>query len=130
MVRLRPWPALVLVHVRPYSAPKRALGSIGSWRGVQDNMAMIRRLWPFVWPHGGSPDAASAKVRISAAFGLLVAGKVLNVQVPYIFKQIVEQINGAMGAGMDAADLNVFTVAGAVLLGCMGLLFILWSPPC
>lgn len=91
--------------------------SIGSWDGVRENVRMIRQLWPFVWPKGGE-EARAAKARIGLAMGLLVAGKVLNVQVPYLFKQIVERINEALGA--QVVGLDVFTVAGTVLLGYTG----------
>ncbi len=68
-------------------------------------------MMPYVWPKN-----SSAKGRISVAMGLLLAGKILNVQVPYLFKEIVEQVNTAMG--VDAVNLDLFTVSGAALLGC------------
>lgn len=84
---------------------------------------MIRQVWPYVWPKAGSPESRAAKLRITGAFGLLLAGKVLNVQVPYLFKQIVERVNEFTGSELIMASPDVLTVAGTVLLGCIRGLF-------
>lgn len=49
--------------------------------------------------------------------GLLVAGKILNVQVPFLFKQIVERVNEATGQELILASPDIISVAGTVLLG-------------
>lgn len=33
-------------------------------------------------------------MRVVSALGELVMGKVINVQMPYIFKQIIDKLNG------------------------------------
>jgi ABC transporter ATM len=43
----------------------------------------------------------------------LVAGKVLNVQVPFFFKTIVDALNVPI-----TSDTAVWTVAGAAIAGC------------
>lgn len=59
--------------------------------------------------------------RVGLALGLLTAGKVLNVQVPFLFKEIVDSLNAAAPTVAQAipADLSLWTVAGTVLLGCL-----------
>ena len=47
------------------------------------------------------------------ALGLLVGGKLLNVRVPFFFKNIIDSLN------MDTAQLGtVATVAGGMILAC------------
>lgn len=95
------------------------MSNLGTFAGVRENIAMFQRMWPFVWPRKGE-EARAAKMRIGVAMGMLLAGKVLNVQVPYLFKQIVEKINETVGTDVvNAGNLDVFTVAGTVLLGCI-----------
>ena len=71
---------------------------------------IILKLAENIWPRG-SPRT---KVRVVGALGLLVAGKVLNVQVPFFFKEIVDAMNVPITAGS-----TVWVLAGASIAGCM-----------
>jgi len=51
---------------------------------------MFREFLTYIWPKG----QFDVKVRVLAAVGLLGLSKVLNVQVPFLFKQIVDSLNG------------------------------------
>jgi ATP-binding cassette, subfamily B (MDR/TAP), member 7 len=65
---------------------------------------MVRYLWP--------KDSYSTKVRVGISLGLLVGAKVLNVQVPFYFKSIVDSMNvDFVAVGGTAA-----TVAGSMIL--------------
>jgi ABC transporter ATM len=52
-------------------------------------------------------------VRVLAALGLLVGGKLLNVQVPFFFKDIVDSLNVEI-----TANTGVWVLAGASVAGC------------
>lgn len=100
---------------KPSWISSSSMANLGTFAGVRENITMFQRMWPFVWPRKGD-QARAAKTRIGLAFGMLLAGKLLNVQVPYLFKEIVERINEALGT--EVVSLDVFAVAGTVLLGC------------
>ena len=71
---------------------------------------IILKLAENIWPRG-SPRT---KIRVVGALGLLVAGKVLNVQVPFFFKEIVDAMNVPITAGS-----TVWVLAGASIAGCV-----------
>ncbi|OBT76319.1 hypothetical protein VF21_03302 [Pseudogymnoascus sp. 05NY08] len=70
--------------------------------------AIIKEMSQYLWPKHG----LSTKVRVGLALGLLIGAKVLNVQVPFYFKNIVDSMNvDFIGVGGTAA-----TVAGSMIL--------------
>ena len=70
--------------------------------------AIMREMSRYLWPK----DDMGAKVRVTTAFGLLVGAKVLNVQVPFYFKSIIDSMN------IDFAALGgtAWTVGGAMIV--------------
>ena len=70
--------------------------------------AIMKEMSKYLWPK----DDLGAKVRVSTAFGLLVGAKLLNVQVPFYFKSIVDSMN------IDFAALGgtAWTVGGAMIV--------------
>lgn len=70
---------------------------------------IIRQLAVNIWPKGST----GTKVRVVGALGLLVAGKVLNVQVPFFFKDVVDSLNVPI-----TAESSVWILAGASIAGC------------
>jgi len=52
-------------------------------------------------------------MQLARALGLLVAGKLLNVQVPFFFKQIVDSLNVPI-----TESTTVWVLAGASIAGC------------
>ncbi|OAX41496.1 P-loop containing nucleoside triphosphate hydrolase protein [Rhizopogon vinicolor AM-OR11-026] len=69
---------------------------------------IVRRLMSHVWPK----DDWRTRGRVVLGFGLLIAGKVLNVQVPQLFKSVIDALN------LDVtADSTVWVVAGSLILG-------------
>jgi len=67
----------------------------------------MREMTRYLWPR----DSYSTKLRVGLAVALLVGGKLLNVQVPFYFKSIVDSMNfDASGAGGTAA-----VVAGSMI---------------
>ena len=72
------------------------------WRII---MQLARNVWP--------KNSPGVKIRVAGALGLLVAGKLLNVQVPFFFKQIVDSLNVPI-----TESTTVWVLAGASIAGC------------
>ncbi|KAJ1891452.1 Iron-sulfur clusters transporter atm1, mitochondrial, partial [Kickxella alabastrina] len=70
---------------------------------------IILSMFKYVWPKG---DWAT-KSRIIAALSLMVASKLLTVQVPILFKDIVDTLN----VDLAATGGTLSTVATAMLIG-------------
>ncbi|KAG5297178.1 iron-sulfur clusters transporter atm1 [Histoplasma ohiense] len=70
--------------------------------------AIMKEMAKYLWPK----DDLGTKARVGAALALLVGGKILNVQVPFYFKNIVDSMN------IDFATLGgtAFTVAGSMII--------------
>lgn len=74
---------------------------------------LLRSLLHYVWP----AQNAGLKARVLFSFACLVAGKLLNVSVPYAFKAILDEL----GATADTpATISAFLppALGALVLGC------------
>ncbi|CCX13555.1 iron-sulfur clusters transporter atm1, mitochondrial precursor [Pyronema domesticum] len=69
---------------------------------------IIKEMSRYLWPK----DSLGIKVRVGLSLGLLVAAKVLNVQVPFFFKTIVDNMN------VDFLSMGgtVWTAAGSVVV--------------
>ncbi|RMJ27705.1 hypothetical protein PHISP_01419 [Aspergillus sp. HF37] len=70
--------------------------------------AIMREMAKYLWPKGDW----GTKIRVSSALSLLIGAKVLNVEVPFYFKNIVDSMN------VDFAALGgtAYTVAGTMIL--------------
>ncbi len=60
-------------------------------------ISAARHLWPYIWPR----DRRDLKVRVFAAFVMMLAAKVVNLAVPYAFKWTTDAL-----AGQGAADVT------------------------
>lgn len=69
---------------------------------------IISKLLENVWPKGDWKTRGT----VVAGFILLIAGKILNVQVPQIFKLVIDALNVDI-----AAPSTVWVVAGSLILG-------------
>ncbi|KDR75979.1 hypothetical protein GALMADRAFT_247174 [Galerina marginata CBS 339.88] len=70
--------------------------------------SIIKRLMVNVWPK----NDWKTRTTVLGGFGLLVAAKVLNVQVPQIFKAVVDALNVDITQGTTA-----WVIAGSLILG-------------
>ncbi|KAI0729296.1 iron-sulfur clusters transporter ATM1 [Fomitopsis betulina] len=70
--------------------------------------SIIRRLAENIWPKGDW----TTRSRVILGFGLLIGGKLLNVQVPLLFKQIIDSLNLDVTAGT-----TVWVVVGSLIAG-------------
>jgi ABC transporter ATM len=68
----------------------------------------MKEMSRYLWPKGD----VGTKVRVGLAVALLIGAKVLNVQVPFYFKNIVDSLNIDIAAVGGTAT----TVAGAMIL--------------
>ncbi|KAH9921864.1 P-loop containing nucleoside triphosphate hydrolase protein [Fomitopsis serialis] len=69
---------------------------------------IVKRLVENIWPK----NDWSTRSRVILGFGLLISGKLLNVQVPLIFKQIIDSLN----VDITAAS-TVWVVVGSLIAG-------------
>ncbi|KAK4149147.1 P-loop containing nucleoside triphosphate hydrolase protein [Chaetomidium leptoderma] len=69
--------------------------------------AIMKEMSRYLWPR----DSWKDKMRVMLAVGLLVGGKVLNVQVPFYFREIVDSLN----VDLAGTGGTVATVAGAMI---------------
>ncbi|KAF5019339.1 hypothetical protein F66182_8667 [Fusarium sp. NRRL 66182] len=70
--------------------------------------AIMKEMTRYLWPK----DDWGTKLRVSLAVSLLIGAKILNVQVPFYFKSIVDSMNIDIAAVGGTAT----TVAGAMIL--------------
>lgn len=78
------------------------------------NWEIIRTLAQHVWPK----NDIGTKGRVVLALSLLLAGKVLNVQVPFFFKAVVDKMNTSFSEPLDLSNpASIWVVAGASILG-------------
>lgn len=107
----------VFVHRQPFHAfparrPKQhtlllSEKAVPTRAGEGVQTAIVKALYQYVWP------SRSAKLRVAAAMLMLVGSKVLNVQVPFVFKGIVDDLN--VDWVQDVGTLT--TVIGAAIVG-------------
>ncbi|CAK9439956.1 uncharacterized protein LODBEIA_P40560 [Lodderomyces beijingensis] len=84
-------------------------------------LSMLRSLVRTIWPKNNP----KFKIRVIVAVSLLIGSKLLNVQVPFFFKQIIDQmnVNWADDVGLLASVVGSLILAyggarfGAVLFG-------------
>lgn len=72
--------------------------------------AIIREMSHYLWPK----DNMGTRMRVGVSVALLVGAKLLNVQVPFYFKSIIDSMN------IDFAALGgtAWTVAGSMIIAC------------
>ena len=79
-------PFLSFAAAKPPSKPEPGLG----WR---DQIAVIRRALPLLWPKG----EPRLKLRVVIAFALILTAKLVNVLLPIAYKGIVDALSGHPG---------------------------------
>ncbi|MCO5563649.1 hypothetical protein L7F22_017296 [Adiantum nelumboides] len=77
------------------------------------DLRILQNLGAYLWPK----DNKEFKVRLFVSLGLLVAAKVLNVQVPFLFKYAVDALSASVGAFGATAAASSSNSMIAVTLG-------------
>ena len=93
------------------AAPRKdplALGDKTNKEQRKADWAILKEMAQYLWPK----DSFGTRARVIIAVALLVGSKVLNVQVPFYFKSIIDSMN------IDFATVGgtATTVAGSMLL--------------
>ena len=73
--------------------------------------AIMKEMARYLWPK----DNLGTRVRVGLSVGLLIGAKVLNVQIPFYFKSIVDSMN----IDFVALGGTAWTVAGSMILACL-----------
>lgn len=83
---------------------------------------MIKSLTAYIWPGGNTEEEKGVRRRVSTALGLMVASKVINTSVPFIFSHAVDSLGSAgpetVVPGVILGTLACYGVARATALGC------------
>ena len=61
-----------------------------SWRAIST-------LSKYVWPRTSTPESYHLKQRVVASLGLMIAGKAVTIQIPFVFKALVDTIPDPSG---------------------------------
>ena len=72
------------------------------------DLAIMKEMVQYLWPKGDF----GTKLRVGSALGLLIGAKILNVQVPFYFKNIVDSMN----IDFLAVGGTAWTVAGSMII--------------
>lgn len=72
--------------------------------------AIMKEMSKYLWPK----DNVGTRARVGLSVGLLVGAKLLNVQVPFYFKSIVDSMN----IDFLAVGGTAWTVAGSMIMAC------------
>ena len=85
----------------------------------KSRIRIAKTLGKHVWPSDDSPESKSRKQRVVFALSLMMAGKAVNIQVPYIFKSLVDALQIDTANAIDAANtltsLSTDTTTNAAL---------------
>ena len=73
----------------------------------QGDVEVLRSLSGHLWPKKTiRSDATEIKLRVMASVGLLFGSKLINIQVPFIFKQLIDTLDSQAGnGGLDTIQL-------------------------
>lgn len=86
-------------------APKASENGAKSRTPTMSELKILKNLIQYIWPKGNT----KVKVRVLVALALLIGAKILNVQVPFFFKETVDKMN------VDWSDATVALPASIVL---------------
>ncbi|KAL3625841.1 ABC transporter B member 25 [Castilleja foliolosa] len=105
----------------PKQEPATPLRKTGSSEGQVSNTKIIATLSKYLWKN----DNPEFRLRVIAALSLLIGAKVINVQVPILFKLAVDWLGTVSGSSAALAEftaanstfLALFASPAAVLIG-------------
>jgi len=124
--KVRPFPLFTARRAYPSAAAaseesdKKPKASISSGK---EQFRIARSLLHYVWPLDETSQDADVKLRkqrVVASIGLMAAGKAVTIQVPFLFKHLVDSLPSAESAAALAASDPSVAVSGvpvALLLG-------------
>lgn len=75
----------------------------------------LHKIKGYLWPSNDEPDAFFVKSRVVASLGLLAGSKLVNIYVPFIFKDLVDSIGTVEQIAASGAGLLTVTPLALVL---------------
>src|SRR5262249_55501355 len=95
-----------------YPRSSEALKREGTAEGEASLLALMRGLWPYIWP----ADRRDLKLRVAAAMALLLAAKLATIAVPFTFKWAIDALAGEGSAPVVPSAWHVWAIAAPVAL--------------
>jgi ATP-binding cassette subfamily B protein len=95
-------------HQRPTQALKREI----SLDGGGSLLAVMRDLWPYIWP----AERRDLKLRVGIAMVLLLAAKLATIAVPFTFKWATDALTGEGTAPVAASSWLVWALGAPILM--------------
>lgn len=62
---------------------------------TKNEFGILKELGKHLWPSPSTPDASSIKRKVAVSLTLLVSSKLINIYVPFIFKDLVDNFMSA-----------------------------------
>ncbi|RLN10742.1 hypothetical protein BBJ28_00008889 [Nothophytophthora sp. Chile5] len=94
--------------------PLNALSGVGLDRAPDTSKEILSFLLGHLWPKEDTPEAKEIKQKVAISAGLVVASKALTIQVPFIFKELVDTMGVASTALAQSPEV---TLPLAMVLG-------------
>ncbi|XP_077977686.1 iron-sulfur clusters transporter ABCB7, mitochondrial-like [Glandiceps talaboti] len=91
-------------------------GTVANGNGQKEvtGWEIMKTMTMYIWPK----ESFGIKVRVLAALGLLIGSKLINVQVPFIFKHAIDYLNTTPAeVAATSTTGGVVTVATAMVIG-------------
>src|SRR6202040_2713685 len=79
---------------------------------LAEGLRALKGLGPYLWPR----DSIELRARVVLALALLIAGKLVNITVPLLYKQAVDALSGTGAAAAGAVAVPALVVAVGVIL--------------
>src|SRR5258707_223163 len=73
-----------------------------------EGLRALRGLGPYLWPR----DSVELRARVVLALALLIAGKLVNITVPLLYKEAVDALSGPTAAHAIAVPVGVILAYG------------------
>lgn len=77
---------------------------------------ILRELGKHLWPSADTKNATELKTRVVASVSLLAASKLINIQVPFLFKNLVDSLDTTEGSLTAIATSSDALLATPVML--------------
>lgn len=107
------------VPAEPFSKADKLLAEqlVSNKEQRKADWAIMKEMTSYLWPK----DSFGTRLRVGLSVGLLIGAKLLNVQIPFYFKSIVDSMN----IDFLAVGGTAWTVAGSMIVACkLVLLFV------
>jgi ABC-type transport system involved in Fe-S cluster assembly fused permease/ATPase subunit len=79
---------------------------------LAEGLRALKGLGPYLWPR----DSIELRARVVLALALLIAGKLVNITVPLLYKQAVDALSGTGAAAAGAIAVPAIVVPVGVIL--------------